>query len=375
MIYYVGYYNCDLIRDEERAVSPASENKMSYIISALSEAVEDNIQVVSPAETRKHKLIKGKFTKILDRVTLKTFSSFSSNNRLARGLGHFLTRISFFSYLLMNVNSEDSLIVYHSLVYMDIIKLVKKIKKCELIIEVEELYSDVKEDEYLRKREIGYLQISDKYIFITNLLRKEIDEQKPFIISHGTYRSISDFGFRFNDNKIHVVYAGTFDPVKGGVFAAISIAEYLDDNFVVDILGTGSASEVQAVKRKIKEVSPKTTCKVNYVGYKFGDEFDSYVQACQIGLATQQFGAKFNATSFPSKILMYMSNGIRVVCARISAVETSDVSDFVNYYDSPDAKEIAKAVRNASLDKSDGRRVLNRLHNRFLICLKELIYR
>lgn len=374
MIYYLGYYTCEKIRDEQRSVSPAAENKMNYLISAFAEAVEEEIEVISPAETRLGRIVKGARLSIGDRVHLKTFLTFRSKIRLIRVLGHFVTRVSLVAYLLKTLRPQDHLVVYHSLVYMGLVKAIKKLKKCRLTIEVEELYSDVTEDARLREKELSYLQTADSYIFITDLLRNAVNTQKPSIISHGTYRSVPDLGFQFSDGRIHAVYAGTFNPTKGGVFAAIAAAEYLDGQFALDVLGAGSESEVQLVLDQIQQVQAKTDCTINYLGYKSGDSFNALIQGCQIGLSTQQPDGKYNATSFPSKILMYMSNGLKVVSVPIPAVETSLVGGYVYYYDKQDGQSIAKAIKTARSDGAmDGRKILDELHKKFVAQLKGLL--
>ncbi|MBQ8056712.1 MAG: glycosyltransferase [Ruminococcus sp.] len=376
MIYYLGYYNCDQIRSESRLAAPATENKMKYILSALTEACDEEITVVSPAQTKLCRFVKGRKLRIGDNVVLKTFSSFNSKNKLVRIFGHLLTRLNLIYYLLKNVNKDDHLVVYHSLVFMNILKLLKKYKKFGLTIEVEELYSDVTENEEQRKKEIEYLQIADSYIFITELLRKEVNDKKPFAISHGTYSAVSDLGFSFNDDKVHVVYAGTFRKAKGGAFTAIPVAQYLDENYVLEILGSGSKEEVEEVKKEIEEVSKESRCMVNYVGFKSGDDFNSYIQACHIGLSTQLADAKFNATSFPSKVLMYMSNGLRVVSVRIPAIETSKVGEHIYYYDEQNAEEIAKVIKSVQLvDEYDSRKVLDVLHKDFVKQFNSLLHR
>ena len=88
---------------------------------------------------------------------------------MVRGVGHLFTKAHLYHFLLKSINKEDTLIVYHSLILMNLIKKVKRKKKCNLIIEVEELYSDVKENMELRKKEIDYFQIADKFIVITEL--------------------------------------------------------------------------------------------------------------------------------------------------------------------------------------------------------------
>lgn len=373
MIYYIGYYNCDQIRDEERIVAPAAENKMGYIISALCEATEDCIEVVSPAQTKANRFFRGKKQKIEKNVTLKTFSSFDSKHKLFRIAGHLLTKTSFFGYLLKNVKREDHLLVYHSLVYMNIIKCIQKIKKCKLTIEVEELYCDVMEDTHLRRKELRYLQTADSYIFVTELLQNEVNTEKKAILSHGTYQALPDNGYRFDDDSIHIVYAGTFRKAKGA-YIAIGAAEYLDGRYTLEVLGRGSEDEIAAVQQLIKEVSQKTDCKIKYVGFKSGEDFNSYIQACHIGLSPQHADAKFNATSFPSKVLMYMSNGLQVVSVRIPAIESSAVGEYIHYYDHQDAQEVARVIRSVSFDDGyDSRKLLDGLHAHFVEQLRNLL--
>ena len=374
MVYYIGYYHCDAIRDEGRVVAPAAENKMNYMISAISEAYDGQIEVVSPAETRQRRFVKGKRITLDQRVTLKSFSSFSSRSRVMRGVGHLWTRLLFKLYLWMRVRAGDRLIVYHSLSYMKWFRFLKRIKRIRLTVEVEELYADVTQDEILRKKEIAYLKTADNHVFITELLRSEVGADKPYAVSHGTYRAIVDYGFRFADDRIHAVYAGTFRRAKGGVYTAIEAAEYLNGRYTLEILGAGSDEENDTVQKLIKEVSQKTECRVNYVGFKSGQALNAYIQACHIGLSTQPIDAGFNTTSFPSKVLMYMSNGLRVVSVRIPAVETSDVGDCIDFYDRQDAEEVAKAIRNVKLnDNYDSRARLHELHAKFVEQLKAIL--
>ncbi len=367
MLYYIGYYNCDLIREEDRIVAPASENKMGYMISAISEAYERPFEIVSPAGTRRYRYIKGNRYQLNKRAALKTFSSFNSKMRFLRIAGHLFTKLSFFLYLLFRVRSTDHLLVYHSLAYMRTIKLIRKIKKCKLTIEVEELYSDVTCDAQLRKKELGYLQIADHYIFITELLRTQVNTEKDYLISHGTYRTNPKRSDKFDDGNIHVVYAGSFNPVKGGAIAAVEAAEFLSPQYTLHILGKGNPKDTEAVINRIEDVSRKAKCKIIFDGYKSGKEFEAFIQSCHIGLSTQQPDGKYNASSFPSKILMYMSNGIPVVSIRIPAVETSNVGDYIFFYDSPSPQEIAKAIMKVALDGENSvREKLTELDERFM---------
>lgn len=375
MVYYIGYYNCENIANEARVASPPAMNKMGYVITALDEVVKDEAMVVSPCETQAHRYVKGSISKIANRVSLKTFGSFHSKCKGIRILGHEWTKLQFLLFLLRRVKPTDTVIVYHSLALMRIVKALKNIKKCHLIIEVEELYSDVAEDERLREKEIRYLQKADKYIVITELLNEQVNLQnKPKIISHGTYRTVPKYGEKFEDGKIHLVYAGSFNPIKGGALSAIDAAEFLDDRYVLHILGKGTNTHIKIVKDKIAEISQKTNCRIVFEGYKTGKEFDAFIQSCHIGLSTQQPDGKYNASSFPSKILMYMSNGLPVVSIRIPAVDTSDVKDCVFYYETPVAKSIADAIMQVPLhDCRDCFRRLDELHGAFTESLRSFV--
>lgn len=375
MIYYLGHYSCEQIASEYRRVAPPAKNKMGYILSVLSKVSKNHITVVSPCETELRRYVKGGTHNLTDNMILKTFGSFRGRNRLLRGVGYLWVNLQAFLYLLGRVKSNDTVIVYHSLSLMKMVKVVRWIKKFSLIIEVEELYSDVKEDAALRKKELEYLQIADKYIMITELLNKEVNlRSKPMIISHGTYQVVPNHGRKFKDGKIHVVYAGSFNPIKGGAFSAIEAAEFLDEGFVLHILGKGTDADTTNIIEKIRQVSSKTKCQIVYDGYKTGMDFDSFIQSCHIGLSTQQPDGKYNASSFPSKILMYMSNGLHVVSVRIPAVESSVVGDILYYYNCSSALEIAQAIKSVSLENEAGIiRRLNDLNQEFENSLSALL--
>lgn len=379
MLFYVGFYSCDLLRHEHRYASPAAENKMNYVISALLEATDCAFEVVSPAGTRENRYLKGKRYSLSDRVNLKTFPSFSSDWKLLRGIGYLFTRITFFLYLLFRVKAEDHLIVYHSLAYMSMIKLIRCLKRCKLTIEVEEIYADVMENTELRDRELRFLDCADAFLFPTKQLSELVNKGgKPEGIVHGTFNVEPNRKCSFfmdNEEKmIHCVYAGTLDPRKGGAIAAATTAEFLPENYHIHILGFGSQDEIQNMKDLADEISSRSRAKVTYDGLLAGEDYIRFIQSCRIGLSTQNPDAAFNATSFPSKVLMYMSNGLRVVSVRIPAIETSAVGDLIFYYEDQDPKEIARVIQSISFDDGyDSRSHLHMLHKDFVEKLKRLM--
>ena len=167
-----------------------------------------------------------------------------------------------------------------------------------------------------------------------------------------------------------------FDPRKGGAVAAVDAAEFLDENYHIHVIGFGSDIEIKYLKEEIVRVSNKTKCVVSYDGLKHGDEYIRFIQSCDIGLSTQNPDAAFNATSFPSKILSYLSNGLRVVSIRIPAIEGSDVGDKLFYYDEQTPKQIADAILSVDMaqaydSRSDIVDLSNKFQNELMLMMKD----
>ena len=107
---------------------------------------------------------------------------------------------------------------------------------------------------------------------------------------------------------------------------------------------------------------------MSYDGLLSGEEYIRFIQSCDIVLSTQNPDAAFNATSFPSKILSYMANGLRVVSIRIPAIEQSAVGDALFYYDRQTSEEIAKAILSVDMNSSyDSRTLIHALDNAFFM--------
>ena len=132
------------------------------------------------------------------------------------------------------------------------------------------------------------------------------------------------------------------------------------------ILGFGSKSDTETMQRLIADVSTRAKATVTYDGLLSGTDYIRFIQSCHIGLSTQNPDAAFNATSFPSKILSYMANGLRVVSIRIPAVETSAIGDVMYYYDKQTPEEIARAIMNVDASELiDMREIIVELDMKF----------
>lgn len=361
---YICLYDTDDTQNRKYVLS--AKNKIDYILSSLEKTTDQTIEVISVAETKDTRHQCGRKKQMSENVSLKLFFSFGRKNILTKLLDMVFLPVNLFIYLLKNTSRNENVLVYHSLRFCTPVAIAKKIKKFRLILELEEIYADVSGKARERERELRFVALADAYLFPSQLLDKLVNtEHKPSLIIYGTYQVEQQIGAGFGDDKIHVVYAGTFDPRKGGG-AAAAAAEFLPGNYHVHILGFGSPAEVSAMKHQIGEIAQRAKAKVTYDGLLSGQEYIRFIQSCQIGLSTQNPDADFNATSFPSKILSYMANGLRVVSIRIPAVELSDIGQYLFYYDRQTPQEIARAILNINVsDDYDGKKIVGQLDEMF----------
>lgn len=374
---YIGYYD---VResDENRNCALAAVNKMDYVINAITR-LEYEVEIVSASPTRDAKGYTGREIFLGKGKKLKLFRTVGRTNKVMCILNSLITKLHFFLYLLFQLQRNEIVLVYHSLGYSNTIRFLKKIKKFQLILEVEEIYADVTGKERDRKREWNLFKEADAYIFPTELLDNKINStHKPSVIIYGSYQveeqrtNLEIKGF--DKEKKHILYAGTFDPRKGGVQAAMSVARCLSPEYQVHILGSGTEEETKGVTNFINEYSKKDSATLTYDGLLSGEEYIQFVQSCHVGLSTQSPEGAFNETSFPSKVLSYLANGLHVVSVRIKALECSAVNELLHYYDGNTPDSIAEAIMKIDFaEKYDSRKVLRQLDEQFINDLGALI--
>ena len=361
---YFGYYADDKRLDKVNCTL-AAVNKMNYIADVIAK-VAGSTEIISFSSILGGSQ-KSECIQLKNDVSVKYFDLKSYKSRIVRVILRFFDKLKLLLWIIKNVDKDEPVIVYHSLGYVNLINIAHKLKKFKLIYEVEEIYADVIGKKRLRKHEIKILKSADAYIFPTKLLSDLINEsKKPEVFIHGTYKVEHNREVSFNDGKIHIVYAGTFDPRKGGALAAISAAEFLSSNHHIHIIGFGNDEDIKNIKERIDEISEISQATVTYDGLLSGEEYIQFIQSCDIGLSTQNPNAAFNDTSFPSKILSYMANGLRVVTIRIPTIEQSAIGNNMYYYDEQTPKKIAEAIMSVDFSQPyDSRKTIMELSNNF----------
>lgn len=350
------FYHPSLNPQKPRETNEAAATKVDYIISVLNR-IGVGVDVISPAVvgTKGFCFSRGGL-KVSGNNTFRQFPSFGcQSTKVLRLLSRFVTNFCFHLYLKKNVKSDETILVYHSLGYCSWLKEFKKARGFRLIGEIEEIYQDVhKQSKRLGKDEFDFFSVCDSYVFPNTVLNERINKGgKESIVIHGLYSVQPQIAQKFNDRKIHVLYAGTFDSVKGGALAAAAAAEFLPENYHVHITGFGTKADEQNVRERVNMVSKKSKAQITFHGFISRNELTRLMQQCHIGLCTQDPTKELNLTSFPSKILNYMSNGLLVLSGRNRAIEESAVGDIVYYYENQTPQDISQAIQVVDLTDCD----------------------
>lgn len=367
------YYLIHFDNKTNRNVTPSAITKGKYVASALA-SCSSEVEIVSLAYPTKDSQDEV-YYQVSENVICHLFKGKYSNNRIIRYLNHKLYDKKIRKYLKQNVKKDDIVVVYHSLANMKLVKYIKKNITDKIVYEVEEIYGDVINDEKAKTKELKAFKNASSYIFSNDYLNSIINtKQLPYVTCYGTYEIPTLYKEAFNDNLIHCLYAGTLAQNKGAL-NAINVAKYLPNNYLIHILGFGSEKDIADIKNAVNEVNNSCgTTKVIYEGLKLNEEYLKFIQKCQIGLCTQNIDAAFNTTSFPSKILSYMSNGLEVVGVNIAAIKNSKVGQYIQFYNVPDEKEIANAILNINLNnKTNNVDVVKELDKEFKEDLKDML--
>ena len=372
---YISYYT---FPEDIRYSSPAANSKIVSISNALASNGQ-RVEIVSTSlsvKDSKTVYVHGCQKYLNEHILCHQFGFFNTNNRILKRLQQMAVNLRIFLLLLFKTHKNENVLMYHAIERSMPVLVAKAIKKFRLLLEVEEIYGDalhLSEKQHLMEEKI--ISAADAYIFPTELLNRKLNtEQKPYAIICGTYESAPIITKPANDGITHLVYSGTLDRIKGGAYAAIDAAKFLDDGFHIHILGFGSTDDVELIQQKIREHNLNYACSVTYDGCLLGEAYDRFLQTCHIGLSTQDIREQFNDTSFPSKILTYMANGLNVVSGKIPVVVTSPVNQYMSYYEKQEPEQIASAIRKATnMESCNNRIVVNRLKKKFEMEICEIL--
>lgn len=374
--YFCVYGFPDAEHKRDQALSAV--NKIDYIVSALNRAgIAADIVSMAECTEKRAVIARGEVIRKGEN-TVRLFTSFGLHHiKPLRKIFRFILKIEFILWILFNVRKGEEIIVYHYMGYARIFTNFCKLKSLRIIGEVEEIYQDVRRYSASQKKsEYAFFGSCAKFIFPVSLLREKINGKGlPDTVVHGIYRPEESRNVSFNDGKIHVVYAGTFKQHKG-VDLAIEAASRLPRKYTVHVLGFGSAEDIERVKAGIADADAVSESSIRFEGTLTGEDFIRFIQKCHIGLCTQDPSADYNTTSFPSKILTYISNGLSVVSVETAAIKNSAIAGCIHFYTVPDAGNVADAITGTEISDQESeknRKIISELDGQFIHSLRRLL--
>ncbi len=371
-LFYFGSF--DTLYDKHKLkVSPACCNKMEYVASALSE-IGRECEIISLAEPNEKKFgIAKTDVKALGDIKVRFFSSITGKSLFCKSLQFFWRKCQLVCFLLTHVRSNTTVLLYHTTAHMELYILMRIFLRPRFILEVEEVYDKVSKVDFIHRRlEKMIFGVADSYIFPTEILNEQVNTgHKPFTIIYGSYK-IPEIVSKKAKDIIHVVYSGTFNQRKGGALAAVEAAKFLNSRYHLHITGWGTEKETDAVKRRTEEMSIETNCSVTFDGFIDEKDFYGYLQQFHIGICSQNPDDILSSFCFPSKILVYMGNGLTVVSSDTEVIERCSMADSISVYKVQTGSAIAKAIKEAKIENNN-REIVSELNKQCLDSLNALI--
>ncbi|WP_239745301.1 glycosyltransferase [Mammaliicoccus sp. F-M27] len=377
-IKYIGFYDIEN-SISDRVSNIAAIKKMDYITNSLIK-IGYNVEIISPSWMGRNSTVKFEKKQVLKRNESHKVTrclSWYTKSKTAEKIKIMYSLIWLFLYLLINVKKGESVLVYHVEWLSYPVRMAKFIKRFELILEVEEIYSKVwKKSKLLEKMENKLIKSGDKYLFVSDELRKLFDiEDEKCIVLYGAYNVVElEDNKKFNKENIDLVYAGSIDEVKGGAFKSLDIILGLPANYKLHILGSGNEKNIKTLNNKIKEINKiKNDEACYYVGLLHGEKFDDYLMKCDIALNPQHIG-DYMGTAFPSKIISYLSHNLHVVSTPIKSVKSSKIKDYIVFANNDQTQSFIKAIESINLsNENQTTNIIRNLDVRFLNDLNKLL--
>ena len=301
---------------------------------------------------------------------------FKRENKILAGLSTILRFVQIVVYILLNIPVGGTLLVYHSNSFIKPIRFARRIKRIKLVIDVKEEYSELfKSSPRETMMEKAFLESGDAYIAVNDVLAHQIHAQgKPVVVAYGDYRMNCIPGISWNDDYIHIVYAGTIEENKLGAFTAVETARLLSKEYVLHIIGFGNEDTIVKLKTIIDEINnEKGYIAVRYDGFLSGKALDEYLSRCDIGLSTYILTDSFANNSFPSKLMSYVTHNLKVETGDAKVFREAKVSSNWLFYKEYTPASIAEAINKCDKGTQHSNEwIVNELNQNFIQSLSNI---
>ena len=174
---------------DKRRCSLPGYTKSNYIFHCLKRLEYEN-HILSASPTTGRDDVNGRTLRLDERTVLELLPSKGRRGKVHNAVVGFLFRERLFRRLKELVQDGDTLWVYHSTGLMRELRRLKKARRFRLILEMEELYGDIRLSPKTTAKEKEIAALADAFIFPTEELNAMVNVHgKPYAVSHGTYET------------------------------------------------------------------------------------------------------------------------------------------------------------------------------------------
>lgn len=341
IVHYINLYTDENLQDKLFR-EPAECAKIEYMTEALKSAGYGIRLFSTRSANIRWRAVKPK-TSATDENEKHQYVFSMAGNRLVNKINSIFNLMQIALYVIFRVKKAEPVLLYHQYYYYGIFTFLKRFKKFELILEIEELHFTLMHK--AKEQELRFIKIADKYLLVQPELLKLIDTGgKPYLIAYGDYRLPKTTKVKFYDGYFNIVFAGVIESRREAAFLACKTAKYLDSRFRMHILGFGPEPEIQKLQELIIEINRRCGKeRVIYHGKKTGNALSAFLNACDVGLSCHYYlekDKKSEQFSFPSKIMMYLAHNLQVVSPDIACVRNAPFKDNIRFYKQDGEEEL-----------------------------------
>lgn len=340
-IFYISYF-ADKNECPDRMVVLSAQKKISYIKSCLNENC-DQLYIISTALPTKDKPKSKKKTIYFSDKEIHVYLPFRWK--------HFRkvqTQINLLLYLLKNVKSGDLIVFYHSLIYINPLKIFHMIRKNKIVMEFNDWYklhfTDESSINSTEKIEEKIIRITDAYILASPFMQELIDKSKPWIVNYGNYETVDTN----KKGEIKIAYTGVVEKLRKGAYLIAESARYLPNDIKITIAGYGTnecLSDLKILCDKINN-SKGHQC-IEIIEPLQGKPFDDFLSSIDIALNCHTYSVNElwkSKYSFPSKIPLNMGHGAYVVTYNYEIITKSPFLPCCVLFDEFTPLSLSKAI-------------------------------
>ena len=352
-VYYVCFY-AEPEFSKEIVSYPSVWSKINYVSDSLKKCGYD-VCYLCPVLPHNGKFRKR--TVQIDSHEKHIYFSAHTGGKFKFGnkFNSFLQMFKILMYLVKNAKKDDRILIYHSMFHTFWVPILKNIFKKPYFLQIEDVFSALSpEGKSFEDKEWKFFETANGYLCVNSLIKDKIHNPAPKIISHGRY-VVSDILENKKNDKCRLVYAGVIEQVRNGAFLAAETMQYLSDRYELVILGFGEEKDINDLKTLVNRINAEKGWEcVKYLGYMSGEEYLRELQKCSIALSTHKYdetNMKSADYTFPSKLLVYLGNGLRIVAQDLKCLRTSNINEYITYYKSPTPQSVAEAVMKIDISK------------------------